>query len=66
MAGSTLANVSGVYGTILHGAAGNAPGSRFSASGWIDSSNALWLIGGQGHDAAGAVSSLNDLWKYTR
>ena len=63
--GSTLANTTGSYGTILSGAAGNIPGSRFGAVGWLGAGNSLWLFGGQGSDASGAVSYLNDMWKYT-
>jgi N-acetylneuraminic acid mutarotase len=63
--GSALANSVGVYGTLLSGATGNIPGSRFGAVGWIGASNSLWLFGGQGSDASGAISYLNDMWKYT-
>lgn len=63
--GSVTANTAGVYGTILNGAAANTPGSRFGAVGWVGASNALWLFGGQGEDASGSVSYLNDMWKYT-
>ena len=63
--GSLVANTTGTYGTILSGASGNIPGSRFGAVGWLGASNSLWLFGGQGSDASGAVSYLNDMWKYT-
>ena len=63
--GSSTANTYGVYGTLGSGGSGDIPGGRFGSRGWIDSSNALWLFGGQGYDAGGSVSYLNDLWKYT-
>ena len=63
--GSTLANAVAVYGTILNGGTGNIPGSRFGAVSWLGANNALWLFGGQGEDASGAINSLNDMWKYT-
>jgi N-acetylneuraminic acid mutarotase len=31
---------------------------------WTDSAGNLWLFGGSGYDAVGAIGSLNDLWKY--
>ena len=55
---------SGVYGTLGTPAAGNIPGSRYSAVSWIDSSGHLWLFGGQGYDASGKWGFLNDLWEY--
>jgi N-acetylneuraminic acid mutarotase len=58
-------NASGVYGTLGTAAAGNLPGARYSASSWIDSSGNLWLFGGFGYDATGAVGRLNDLWQYS-
>jgi N-acetylneuraminic acid mutarotase len=55
----------GVYGTKGVPAAGNVPGSRHSAVGWMDSSGNLWLFGGDGFDASGIYDLLNDLWKFT-
>ena len=46
---------SGVYGTLGVAAAGNVPGGRESAAGWIDSSGNLWLFGGD---------EFSDLWKF--
>ena len=54
----------GVYGTLGTPAAGNTPGSRWGATGWIDSSGNLWLFGGYGYDAVGEQGYLNDLWEY--
>jgi N-acetylneuraminic acid mutarotase len=58
-------NASGVYGTQGTAAASNVPGARQAASSWVDSSGHLWLFGGVGYDATGAVGDLNDLWQYT-
>jgi hypothetical protein len=46
---------------------GAAPGSRWGASGWIDSNGSLWLFGGWGLDSTGTNGNgaLNDLWVYT-
>lgn len=55
----------GVYGTLGKTAAGNVPGSRSGAAGWIDSTGNLWLFGGAGWDANGITSVwLNDLWQF--
>jgi N-acetylneuraminic acid mutarotase len=58
-------NATGVYGTQGTAASGNAPGARYSASSWIDTSGNLWLFGGVGYDSAGSVGKLNDLWQYS-
>jgi len=55
---------SGVYGTLGVAAAGNIPGSRFSAASWTDSSGNFWLFGGTGLDSAGTYGLLNDLWEF--
>ncbi len=65
LSGGEADNASGVYGTLGTAAAGNAPGARYSASSWIDSSGNLWLFGGVGYASTGAPGSLNDLWRYT-
>jgi hypothetical protein len=46
---------------------GALPGSRWGASGWIDTSGNLWLFGGWGLDSTGTNGNgaLNDLWVYT-
>jgi N-acetylneuraminic acid mutarotase len=63
--GGNADNGSGIYGTQGTAAAGNVPGARYSSSAWTDPSGNLWLFGGFGYDATGAVGSLNDLWRYT-
>jgi len=45
-------------------AAGNVPGGRTSAAGWLDSSGHLWLFGGKGNAASGLVIWLNDMWEF--
>ena len=46
---------------------GAFPGSRWAASGWIDTNGSLWLFGGWGLDSTGTNGNgaLNDLWVYT-
>jgi hypothetical protein len=59
--GSTVGNQPGVY----TGAAGSlVPGARWSPVSWTDNSGNLWLFGGFGYDANGAIGFLNDLWKF--
>jgi len=54
----------GVYGTLGTPSTGNIPGSRSQAVSWTDSSGNFWLFGGNGFDAAGDESYLNDLWEF--
>jgi N-acetylneuraminic acid mutarotase len=63
--GSNVDNASGIYGTQRIAAANNVPGARNSASTWTDASGDLWLFGGYGYDASGALGKLNDLWRYS-
>ena len=65
ISGTNGDNGSGVYGTLGSASAANAPGARYSASSWTDSSGNLWLFGGYGYDSTGAVADLNDLWQYS-
>ena len=54
----------GVFGTKnIPGMPNNPGGLAFSVS-WIDNSNNLWLLGGEGNDPANNFGLLNDLWKY--
>lgn len=60
--------VSGVYGTLGTPDAGNVPGGRDGASGFIDAAGNLWMFGGFGY-GSGQVTEfsdgeLNDLWKF--
>jgi N-acetylneuraminic acid mutarotase len=61
---STVCGWPGVYGKLGTAAAGNMPGSRFSAAFSADKSGIFWLFGGTGLDASGTYGSLNDLWKF--
>jgi arabinogalactan endo-1,4-beta-galactosidase/N-acetylneuraminic acid mutarotase len=54
----------GVYGKLKVFAHNNIPGARYLARAWTDKSNHFWLFGGQGYDASGSTSFLNDLWEY--
>ena len=66
MGGSDQIGALGVYGTIGVASASNAPGARYNATSWIDSSGNLWLFGGSGCDSTGcSFVGLNDLWKYS-
>jgi hypothetical protein len=63
---SNVRNTNGVYGTQGAAAAGNSPGGRQSAAGWVDASGNLWLFGGEGLDSVGTPNgTLNDLWEYS-
>ena len=72
VAGNNTANMAGVYGAQGTPASANVPGGRDSAVSWIDTNGNLWLFGGNGLDAHGAVNAngvlivgyLNDLWEY--
>ncbi|HOS27753.1 MAG TPA: kelch repeat-containing protein [Deltaproteobacteria bacterium] len=65
ISGSDVINQPGVYGTKGVSDQANVPGTRHSASSWIDSSGNLWLFGGYGWDSVGGGSEiLNDLWKF--
>jgi N-acetylneuraminic acid mutarotase len=54
----------GVYGTLGTPAAGNAPGGRYYASSWTDSSGHLWLFGGGATYENVKSVTLNDLWEF--
>lgn len=59
-------NNNGVYGTLNTASANNCPGSRWGATGHVDSAGNLWLFGGFGYDGtSSAPGLLNDLWEYT-
>ncbi|MGH2842417.1 MAG: Kelch repeat-containing protein, partial [Solirubrobacteraceae bacterium] len=64
VSGSDVGNANGSYGAQGSPSTSNVPGAREGATSWIDSSGSLWLFGGYGHDSAGAVGNLNDLWRY--
>jgi hypothetical protein len=56
--GAIYDEIPGVYGTLGVAAAGNIPGSRDSASSWIDNNGNFWLFGGA------SWGGLNDLWMF--
>jgi N-acetylneuraminic acid mutarotase len=60
---NTVCGNPGTYGNIGMPATGNLPGGRVGATAWADSSGNVWLFGGEGFDAKGSFSPLNDLWK---
>lgn len=69
MSGRSSDILGGGYGLPVYGTKGvadpaNFPGGRQDSMQWVDSSNNLWLFGGQGRDAATGFGRLNDLWKF--
>jgi hypothetical protein len=58
VSGSSLAGQNGVYGTKGVAAASNVVGARQNAISWIDSSNNLWLFGGEGYAASGSFGMM--------
>ena len=64
MSGDTLHAIKGLYGTKGIANTTNCPGMRTNAVTWTDSTGYLWLFGGNGYAASGALSELSDLWKY--
>ncbi|MGD0348501.1 MAG: chitobiase/beta-hexosaminidase C-terminal domain-containing protein, partial [Terracidiphilus sp.] len=62
--GGSTSGALGVWGTLGTPAAANIPGDRQSSAQWTDSSGHFWLFGGNGADANGNWSDLNDLWEY--
>jgi N-acetylneuraminic acid mutarotase len=64
MGGSDLADQAGTYGTMGTPNPSNVPGARGGPMTWIDEQGNLWLFGGTGHDSAGTLGDLNDVWRY--
>jgi len=54
----------GVYGTLGSAAAANIPGSRDSATSWIDKGGHVWIYGGEGLDSQADYGQLDDLWEF--
>jgi N-acetylneuraminic acid mutarotase len=65
ISGEDVVNLPGIFTTLGTASTAIIPGARQGASSWIDSSGNLWLFGGVGYGATGAVGNLNDLWKYS-
>ena len=61
---SDAASTGGVNGTYSSLGATGIPGSRYYANSWIDSSDNLWLFGGDGYDSNNSGVDLNDLWEF--
>jgi hypothetical protein len=65
MSGSNTGGAFGVYGTQGVASASNVPGNRSYSISWMDSSNNLWLFGGEGAGAIGTSGyDLDDLWEF--
>jgi N-acetylneuraminic acid mutarotase len=66
ISGGNSVNQEGSYGNQGEAQPLNAPGSRFDAVSWIDSSGNLWLFGGAFLYSAGTGTDkfFNDLWKF--
>jgi gliding motility-associated-like protein len=55
----------GIYGVQGVPSPANYPGSRaWGVMSWTDAVGNLWIYGGYGYDAFGALGALADLWKY--
>jgi len=63
--GSNTTAQPGTYGAQGTASPGNVPGARYGAVSWIDTSENVWLFGGNGVALAGDFGNLNDLWKYS-
>lgn len=61
-----IANQAGTYGTQTAAAAGNVPGSRWGAVGWVNPDGDLFFFGGWGYGAGSTQGTgfLNDIWEY--
>jgi N-acetylneuraminic acid mutarotase len=60
VSGSNIAGQKGSYGTKGLAAPSNIPAGTSEAVAWVDSSNNLWLFGGDGYNSG----HLNVLWKF--
>jgi N-acetylneuraminic acid mutarotase len=65
MAGSKVVNQKGSYGTLRAPGSANTPGARWSAVGWTDLHDNLWLFGGFAYDSSGSQGDINDLWEFS-
>jgi N-acetylneuraminic acid mutarotase len=64
MGGSAQGRQPGIYGCNCLASPPSVPGSRQSATGWVDQSGNLWLFGGSGVDSAGVYGPLDDVWQF--
>jgi hypothetical protein len=63
IAGDTMKNSIGVFGTKGIPGPSTKPGTRSGAAGWFDTNGNLYIFGGVGPTSYGS-GYLNDLWKY--
>jgi N-acetylneuraminic acid mutarotase len=63
--GANIILQNGTYGTIGVPNAANVPGARFSPVCWIDQSENVWILGGNGLGAVGGMGFLSDQWRYS-
>jgi N-acetylneuraminic acid mutarotase len=61
---SANGNQPGIYGALGTPSSGNIPGSRANAVNWSNSSDSLWLFGGNGLGADSNSGYLNDMWQF--
>jgi hypothetical protein len=64
ISGSDTPNQPGNYGIKGIASPSNVPGAREGSTGWIDSADNLWLLGGSRVDTDGHTDGFNDLWKF--
>ena len=64
LGGSTLISAAGTYNNQGIPSSTAMPGSRQTASAWVDSTGKFWLFGGYGTDAFGSFGLLDDLWMF--
>jgi Galactose oxidase, central domain len=64
--GANTNSNAGVYGNASVPLFSNVPGSRWGAGYWIDTSNELWIFGGQGYASSSGSGNglLNDFWRF--
>ncbi len=63
VSGDSIATPLCIRGTKGISSANNKPNGRFSATGWTDAANNLWIFGGESN--SGNYGHNNDLWKYS-
>ena len=62
--GDQTTGQTGVYGAQYASSTTFLPGARTGSVAWTAPDGTFWLFGGSGHDSAGTLSGLNDLWKF--
>lgn len=68
VAGASISEVPGTYGTETMPDSANIPGARDGATTWVDSGGDFWLFGGEGYACSGGrpvFGQMNDLWEDT-